>query len=60
MQYAYKFVSFPVKLGFDYAKKVHALEQQWNELGQQGWKFCTQGNGFIVFMREIPAADTPK
>ncbi len=53
MKYEYKFVEFESKLGFNYDKKVIELEKQWNELGKQGWKFCKDGNGFTIFMREI-------
>lgn len=59
MQYEYKFLSFPAKLSFDYDKKLRELERQWNELGQHGWKFCTHGPDFTVFMREIPDTDKP-
>ena len=52
-KYEYKFVSFKIPSGFDYEKKVKKLEFYWNELGMQGWKYCREGNGFTVFMREL-------
>ena len=52
-KYEYKFVEHENKLGFNYEKKVLELEKTWNELGEQGWKFCKDGNGFTIFMREV-------
>ena len=52
-KYEYKFVRFPAQIGFDFEKKMKALEEQWNALGQEGWKFCKDGNDCVVFMREI-------
>lgn len=52
-EYEYKFVKFNFELGFNYDKKVIELEEQWNELGKQGWKFCRDGNGFSIFVREV-------
>lgn len=51
-QYEYKFVKSKLKVGFDYDKKVADMEAEWNELGSQGWKFCTWANDVMVFMRE--------
>jgi hypothetical protein len=52
-KYEYKFLVSKTKLGFDFEKKCASLEKEWNELGQQGWKFCSWGNGVAIFMREI-------
>ncbi len=51
--YEYKFVETKTKLGLDFSKKVSDMERQWNEWGLEGWKFCTWGNGVIIFMREL-------
>ena len=51
-RYEYKFVKSKLKVGFDYDKKVADMEAEWNELGSQGWKFCTWANDVMVFMRE--------
>ena len=52
--YEYKFVVAKEKIGFDFSKKVSELEEVWNQLGREGWKFCTWGNnGVMIFMREI-------
>ncbi|WP_312280055.1 hypothetical protein [Oscillibacter sp.] len=56
-QYEYKFVKFNFETGFNYDKKITDLETQWNALGEQGWKFCRDGNGFSVFIRERSAAE---
>lgn len=52
-KFEYKFVQFPKQLGFDYEKKVRESEKEWNKLGQDGWQFCKEGNGVIIFIREI-------
>lgn len=52
-KYAYKFVKVKSKIGFDFDKKVSEMENEWNELGAQGWKFCTWANDVIIFMREV-------
>ncbi len=53
-KYEYKFVkNSGIKLGFDYDKKVEDMEKEWNSLGENGWKFCRDGNGFTIFIREI-------
>ena len=52
-KYEYKFAQFKVSLGLDWNKKVKQLEEEWNKLGQEGWQFCMQGEGVLVFMREI-------
>ena len=52
-KYEYKFAQFKVPLGLDWNKKVKQLEEEWNKLGQEGWQFCMQGEGVLVFMREI-------
>ena len=35
------------------SKSMLQLEAEWNGLGQEGWQFCMQGDGVLVFMREI-------
>lgn len=52
MTYEYKFVILPKKIGFNFEKKCKDLETEWNELGRQGWKFCTFGTGVAIFIRE--------
>ena len=52
-QYEYKFAQFKVPLRLDWSKKIRKLEEEWNKLGQEGWQFCMQGDGVLVFMREI-------
>ena len=52
-KYEYKFAQFKVPLGLDWNKKVKQLEDEWNALGREGWQFCMQGDGVLVFMREI-------
>ncbi len=52
-KYAYKFVKVKSKIGFDFDKKVSEMENEWNELGAQGWKFCTWANDVMIFMREV-------
>ncbi len=52
-RFEYKFVQFPKEIGFDYKKKIIESEKQWNQLGSEGWMFCKEGNGVIIFMREI-------
>lgn len=52
-KFEYKFAEIKAPLGFNWNKKIEEIEAQWNKLGQEGWQFCTQGNGVIVFMREI-------
>ena len=52
-KYEYKFAPFKVPLGLDWNKKIKQLEAEWNGLGQEGWQFCMQGDGVLVFMREI-------
>ena len=54
-KYEYKMVEIKTKLGLDWQKKIREAEEQWNELGQEGWQFCMHGDGVIVFMREIEA-----
>lgn len=56
-KYEYKFMKFSSKLGFDFDNKCDELERQWNELGNQGWMFCKEGNGFIIFIREVNNSD---
>lgn len=52
-KYEYKFVVAKENLGLNFSKKVSHLEKKWNELGAEGWKFCTWGNnGVMIFMRE--------
>ncbi len=52
-KYEYKFAKTKAKIGFDYEKKIKELEHEWNELGQHGWKFCSWGDGVVIFIREI-------
>ena len=52
-KYEYKFAQFTVPPGLDWNKKVKQLEDEWNALGREGWQFCMQGDGVLVFMREI-------
>lgn len=51
-KYEYKFVQFPKEIGFDFKKKISESEKQWNQLGKEGWMFCKEGNGVIIFVRE--------
>lgn len=52
-KYEYKFVQFPKHFGLDYEKKIREIEVEWNKLGTEGWKFCKEGNGVIIFIKEI-------
>ena len=52
-KYEYKFIEIKGKIGLDFSKKVSDSEKQWNELGMEGWKFCTWGNGVVIFIREV-------
>ena len=52
-KYEYKFIESKGKIGLDFSKKVSDAEKQWNELGMGGWKFCTWGNGVMIFIREV-------
>lgn len=52
-KFEYKFVDVKVSFGLNWNKKIEEAEAQWNKLGQEGWQFCTHGNGVIIFMREI-------
>ena len=52
-QYEYKIADIRVSMRFDEKKKVREAEEQWNALGREGWQFCAQVNGGLVFMREI-------
>jgi len=54
-KYEYKFVKAEVKLGFAQNKKIEETEREWNALGNEGWKFCKEGNGVMIFMREVRA-----
>lgn len=51
-KFEYKFVKEDVKIGFSQTKKLVDVEKEWNELGKDGWQFCKEGNGCIIFMRE--------
>ena len=51
-KYEYKIIEIKGKMGLDFSKKVEEMEKQWNELGMEGWKFCTWGNGVVIFVRE--------
>lgn len=52
-RYEYKFIKQEAKLGFAQQKKIEEAEKEWNDLGMQGWKFCKEGNGVIIFIREM-------
>ena len=52
-RFEYKFVKKELKLGVLINKKVEDAEKEWNELGRDGWKFCKEGAGVIIFVREI-------
>lgn len=52
-KYEYKMVESKGKIGLDFSKKVSDSEKRWNELGMEGWKFCTWGNGVVIFIREV-------
>lgn len=52
-KYEYKFVKTKFKTGFDYDRKVSEMEKEWNDLGSEGWKFCTWANDVMVFIKEI-------
>lgn len=51
-KYEYKFIKIKTKLGLNYDKKLAETENEWNQLGLQGWKFCTLVNGAVVFIKE--------
>lgn len=51
-KYEYKFIKKISKIGFDTDKKIKDSEREWNELGKEGWKFCKEGNGVMIFIRE--------
>ena len=53
-QYEYKFVRTKSRLGFDYDRKLQEAEREWNNLGREGWKFCTWANDVTIFIREAP------
>lgn len=57
-KYEYKFIAQRIVIGLDYEKKMKNAEAEWNELGRQGWKFCWEGNGCIVFIREYDDMQT--
>ena len=52
-KYEYRFVVTPTRIGLNFEKKCKQCENEWNKLGQKGWKFCSFTNGAVVFMREI-------
>lgn len=52
-KYEYKFITFPTTLGVNQSKKLREMEVEWNKLGQEGWMYCKEGNGCIIFMRRI-------
>ena len=52
-KYEYKFIEVKGKIGLNFSKKVSDTEKQWNELGMEGWKFCTWGNDVVIFIREV-------
>lgn len=56
-KYEYKVVKSKVKIGFDYENKLLEMEKEWNELGKEGWKFCTWANDAIIFIRELDEAN---
>lgn len=51
--YEYKFVKAEFKWGLDYGKSLVEIQEEWNKLGKQGWRFCAFEDGIVVFMREI-------
>ncbi len=51
-KYEYKFIKSEVKLGLDFNKKIRDEETEWNRLGAEGWRFCKEGNGVLIFIRE--------
>lgn len=53
-RYEYKFAKQDVVLGFSQTQKMEDAEKEWNDLGKEGWKFCKEGSGCIIFIREIP------
>ncbi len=52
-KFEYKFIKEDIKLGFSQAKKIEEAEKEWNKLGKEGWQFCKEGNGCMIFMREV-------
>lgn len=52
-RYEYKILIEESKLGFDFKKKCRKMEVKWNELGNEGWEFCTFINGGVIFKRKI-------
>ncbi len=36
------------------SKTAMAVETKYNELGQQGWEYCGEHNGAVVFKRQRP------
>lgn len=58
-KYAYKIKRSRMKLGFDFDKKIAETENEWNQLGQQGWRFYTWGNDAVIFIKEIEEEEEP-
>ena len=52
-KYEYKFIEIETSLGLDWKKKMGETQERWDELGREGWQFCTRGGASLVFMREI-------
>lgn len=48
-KYEYKFVNWLKPYTSDYSK----IEEVQNELGRQGWKYCTDAQNAVIFIREI-------
>lgn len=56
-KYAYKFVKMEKDFQLNMDKKIKAMEKEWNELGAQGWKFCTQVGDRAVFRKKYKDKD---
>lgn len=54
-KFEYKFVPFPNRIFSTQEEKLKTSESQWNKLGNEGWEFCKEGNGCIIFKRELDA-----
>ena len=52
MEYEYKVVPVQNEVGFDFNKKCARMEEQMNQLGKEGWRFCALGNGVMIYLRE--------
>ena len=52
MEYEYKVVPVQNEVGFDFNKKCARMEEQMNQLGKEGWRFCAFGTGVMIYLRE--------